>query len=95
MSCNYRIIETVDAGNAVCLDIHEVFYDVYECPYAYAINSVRPHAETLEELRCVLENMLVALNQPVLVIEPAKSSGEPSKLVEKFVYTPELSENID
>lgn len=69
---NYRVVKiphlvkTQHVGR-YSFGIHEVFYHNDDSIHSYTREPVDVSAETLEELREVLEQMLSALDKPVLV----------------------------
>ena len=63
MSWNYRVM-SLDGGTS--FGIHEVYYDPDNKPKVYTLNSVRPHGESLEELKLDLSRMLKAAEKPIL-----------------------------
>lgn len=65
MSWNYRIIRR-KKGNAVCLEIHEVYYNLDGSIKGWTENSIIPSGETIEELKQDFSKQLLAFESPIL-----------------------------
>ena len=68
---NYRVIRkkyppAIDGIVEESLQIHEVYYDENNNPKMVTEEGMEPHGETLDELRNDLNNMIKALDKPIL-----------------------------
>jgi len=63
---NYRVMKVEEYG-AIRYEVREVYYNRYGDVRAYAEEPGRPAADSLQELREVLECMIKSLDKPVLV----------------------------
>lgn len=70
---NYRVVRRVYETGEVEFAIHEAFYDIGKVPgVSITMEAVPPHAESVEGLREVLQEMLKSLEKPPLDYETQK-----------------------
>lgn len=72
MSWNYRVIRHVK-NNEEFYHVHEVYYDDNGTPTMVSTEPIAPYAESVEDLKWVLERMLEALDKPILDYEYFKN----------------------
>lgn len=72
---NYRVMQHID-GDSVFLAIHEVYYKA-GLPSGWTAHGARVGGDTVEELRTVLQQMLRALDAPVLAYVPCEIEEDP------------------
>ncbi len=67
---NYRVVRTIhkepDSTEYVEYTIHETYYNEDGSVAARTVDPMYPYGETVEELKKVLERMLLALDKPVI-----------------------------
>ena len=68
MTWNHRVVRRPDPDGSEHFYIHEAYYPSKNVEKADSITmeAIGVHAESVEDLRWVLEKMLVALDKPVL-----------------------------
>ncbi len=69
MTWNYRVVEVTIDPYPPSYGIYEVYYDEEDNPVARTLDAVPFAADSVEELRSVLLDALVATKQPVLTDE--------------------------
>lgn len=70
MSWNHRIVEKtfIQFGETEkCYEIHEAFYNRAGGLCGLTEDAVKPHGESVEDLKLGLEQMMTAFKHPVLV----------------------------
>lgn len=74
MTWNYRVLKKEHHTGEIELSIIEVYYDEMGNIDGWA-DDIRPHGETLEELRRDLDHMIRALTAPILTADDIDMPG--------------------